>query len=495
MTASRHPGLILGIDVGTTSVKVVAVDKETAQVRVSESAQYRSRTAPDGAHEQDAEVWWDLVCACIRRLFDRIAPRDVSAIGMSGHMHTLLLIDDHLRPVAPAMTWADRRASVADLSARDPDFCTIAGNRLGAAFTAVKLGWVARNAPQLLGRARWMISVKDFIRLKLTGTLGTDRTDAIGTLLFDLANREWSRELFAACGADARLGPPVSASTDIVGCVTPEAARLSGIPEAVPVVAGAGDVVSATIGVGLIDGADVALSAGTAAQACRLLATPNPGNTFLFGSALTESYLAMMSVYSAGACLRWFETAFLGGEPIEPLAAQAPAGASGLSYLPFMFGRAHPYRDDAATAAFIGQRDDHRKADFARAVVEGVAFACAESVDAVSSDKPVSGQVLVSGGVARSAIWRDTLAGVVRREVVHVPHGGSALGAAILAGVGIGTWRPHEISQRLAAGETVIAPTSNDAIPNAFMRYEMRVREAAGARTDTSRDIGRRRGV
>ena len=442
---SGPSAVLIGIDVGTTGVKVISLDPRSTVVVASATAEYPSVSTPDGGHEQNPADWWRAVAASCRQVMAALGGRPVAAVGLSGHMHSLLLLDADGEPVRPAMTWADRR--VGEDTRRLGEigvFRALGGNGVVDAFTAPKLAWLARTDPNTLARARRLVLAKDYIGHLLTGQWATDETDAIGTLLYDVTTSEWSGELFAAAGASVDLAVPVLRSTDSRGAVTASAAASTGLPAGTTVMAGAGDVSAAVVGAGVADATRICLNVGTAAQVMGLTSSPTADAGFMFGSALGSGgrhrYISMASVYAAGASVRWASRTVLGEKDINDLAASSVPGSRGLSYLPFMYGAAVPRKNDAVRAAFLGQTDRHGRPELASAVLEGIAFACADAIDAVAAVSGNPAGVRVVGGVANSLLWRSALASVIDASVVHVPEGGSELGAAIIAGLGVGIY-------------------------------------------------------
>ncbi|MCW5952133.1 MAG: hypothetical protein KIT69_07740 [Propionibacteriaceae bacterium] len=431
-------GSVLGIDVGTTGVKAILLDPVGLGIVATAYRDYPSHATADGGHEQDPEDWWRATVTAVRSLADRADLGAVRGIGLSGHMHTLLLLDDQEVPLAPAMTWADRRVGETTRRlAEDPAFPQIAGNTPVDAFTATKLAWFVDRHPEAARSARRLVVAKDYVGHKLTGLWATDHTDAIGTLLWDVHRSEWSPQLFAKVGAPVGLAPEVLAPTQIRGPLQPEPAAELGLPRGIPVAAGAGDVSASALGSGVIDASTICLNAGTAAQVTGVSKLPEPGPGFMFGSAAGHGYLCMASVYAAGLSIRWAESVLIPGRDIDSV-EQVPFGAGGLTYLPYMYGSTVPHRNDAARAAFVGLGETHGPVEMAAAIVEGIAFGCADAVAAVAR---VSGQperVHLSGGVARSARWRAVLAAVLDYPVFHTPEGGSPLGAALLGAAAAG---------------------------------------------------------
>lgn len=458
-----HAGVLVGIDVGTTGVKVIGLDPRSGGVIAAAAREYPSSTGADGTHEQNPADWWAAVATCTRSVVDAVGGRGIAGVGLSGHMHSLLLVDADGRPVLPAMTWADRRAApdTARLAA-DPRFREIGGNDVVGAFTAPKLGWASRTHPDAVRRASRLVLTKDLIGHLLTGEWATDETDALGTLLYDFRQGAWSSELFAATGATPELGQPVLRSTALRGVVHAAASLATGLPVGTPVVAGAGDVSASVVGAGVVDSSRMVLNVGTAAQVMGISRTPDPGPGFVFGSATGDGFVTMASLYAAGASVRWAERSMLGGTDINEAAAAATAGSSGLTYLPFMFGSTVPRKNDAARAAFLGQTEQHGRAEFASAVLEGIAFACADAIEAVAQVAGRPEVVHLVGGVTASERWRAALASVVDARLELVPAGGSALGAAVLAGLGTGAYASPADAADAVSTVPVPRPTEPD---------------------------------
>lgn len=429
--------LVVGIDLGTTRVKAIAFEPGAGTVVAATTREYPTRVTPNGGSEQNPEDWWAATTAACQQLVKEVGPQQITAVGLSGHMHGLLLLDRHLDPLRPAMTWSDRR--VGDSSrelAKVSQFRELGGNDVVEAFTAPKLHWLSQKDPELINNASHMLLSKDYLGLRLTGVISTDVTDAMGTLLWDVKSERWDPALFGLCGAPDSIAPDVVASSSVKGMITAQAAQETGLPLGTPVIAGAGDVSAAALGCGLWDSTTAGLNAGTAAQALSLVSELDGGSGFIFGSAWGDGHVAMSSVYAAGASIAWAERVLLASESIERSAGASPPGAGGLTYLPYMSGIAVPRKDDTARAAFVGQNSSHSPEHLAAAVLEGVAFACADALEAVMHLTGNIQRVHVVGGVANSTLWRQALASVLDVDVIRLPEGGSAIGAALLATIG-----------------------------------------------------------
>ncbi|MFY1691894.1 xylulokinase [Plantactinospora sp. WMMB782] len=453
--AVRGGPLLVGVDLGTTGVKVVVVDAETGGTVARCYRDYPSDTGRPGRHEQDPADWWRVTAGTLREALAGVDPDAVAAVGLSGHMHAVALFDDRDRPVRPALTWADRRAvdEVRRLREQGDLFGELTGNPVVEAFSAPKLAWLVRHEPEAVRRAVRLVQPKDVLRHRLTGDWSTDPTDAAGTLLYDVVRRRWEPRLWASCGADERLAPPVRGSTELVGEVRPAAAELTGLPAGTPVVAGAGDVSCAALGAGAVADGRVYVNVGTAAQIVSPVAEPRAGvDRFVFARAGEEGFLGMVSSYAAGLAIRWAERNLLGtgGGQVpdgtaDRLAAGSDPGAAGLTFLPYLLGASAPIHDPAVRAALLGVGPEHGPADVARATLEGVAYACAAAVSqlldgAGTGAGPAATEIRVGGGVTRSKVWCEAFAAGFDAPVRRLRQDASPRGAVALAGIGAGVW-------------------------------------------------------
>ncbi|MDQ7909400.1 FGGY family carbohydrate kinase [Phytohabitans sp. ZYX-F-186] len=442
-------GLLVGVDLGTTGAKAVVVDPGDGKTVSRGYRAYPSDTTHADRHEQDPADWWSASAGALRDALAEVPSGAVRGVGLSGHTHAVALFDAADRPVRPAMTWADRRAAaeVARLRQHGDLFRERCGNPVVEAFTAPKLAWLAAHEPDALRRAARLVQPKDAVRHHLTGEWHTDVSDAAATLLFDVRRNGWDPELWALCAADTRLAPPVVSGTTVVGEVRAEAARLTGLPAGTPVVAGGCDVACAALGGGAVAPGRVYVNAGTAAQVLTPLPDLRAGDYFVFARAGEPGFLAMVSVYAAGLAIGWCEEHLLGGAAGEPpgradrLAAGTEPGARGLTFVPHLVGTSTPTHDPRVRAALLGAAPMHGTGDVARAALEGVAYACAAAVDhlARAAGGDVT-EVRVGGGVARSPIWRESLAAVLDAPVRRLSQDATPRAAVALAGAGTGVW-------------------------------------------------------
>ena len=382
-----------------------------------------------------------------------IGGSDVAAVGLTGQMHGLVLLDAADAVLRPAILWNDQRTAAACDAIRaavGPErLIAITGNDALTGFTAPKLVWVRDNEPEVWGRVAHVLLPKDYLRLRLTGEHALDKADGAGTILFDLAARDWSPEVLAALRIDPAWLPPTFEGPEVTGTITAAAAAATGLRAGTPVVAGGGDQAANAVGVGVVAPGTMALSLGTSgvvfAATDRPLHEPR-GIVHAFCHAVPGRWHMMSVMLSAAGSLRWFRDALAPGVEFADLAASAaevPAGSDGLFFLPYLSGERSPHPDPLARGAFVGLTLGHDRRHLTRAVLEGVAFGLRDGLDLMlAAGMPAPDQIRASGGGTASPLWRQILADVLDAEIATVATTeGAAYGAALLAAVGAG-WYP-----------------------------------------------------
>lgn len=443
--------MFLGIDIGTSGVKAVVLDEHGTVVAQGSAALTVQRPQPLWS-EQDPDAWWQATTAAVRAI-DPAVRRTVRGIGLAGQMHgaTLLGADD--RPLRPAILWNDGRsaAECAELEAREPQLRAIAGNIAMPGFTAPKLKWVAAHEPDIFAATRTVLLPKDYVRLRMTGEKASDMSDAAGTLWLDVAKRAWSKELLAATGLSAEQMPQLVEGTDITGGLRADVAELWGM-RPVPVAGGGGDNAAGAAGVGVVQGGDALLSVGTSGVI--FVATrdfrPNPGRAVhAFCHCLPDLWHQMSVHLSAAACIDWVARLTGAAGAAELFArAESSGPASGPEiFLPYLSGERTPHNDAEVRAGFLRLDNDTTPERLAQAVLEGVAFALADGLDALRDAGTRVDRLSVIGGGARSRYWGETLAAALDVELVYLKDGevGPALGAARLAQLAVEGGSPIEI--------------------------------------------------
>ena len=443
----------LGIDTSTTSSKAIIID-EGGQVCATASSPHTLQTPRPLWSEQDPDQWWGAVVASIRSALEQsgLDGDSIAAVGLTGQMHGLVLLDGSGEVLRPAILWNDQRTQrqCDKIHARigREKFIQITGNVALTGFTAPKILWVQENEPELYERAAHVLLPKDYVRFRLTGDYAMDKADGAGTVLFDLKARDWSPEVLDALGIDASWMPPTFEGPAFTGSVSQEAAALTGLRAGTPVAAGGGDQAAQAVGVGAVEPGIVGLTVGTSGVI--FATTPSAlieleGRLHAFCHAVPGLWHFMGVMLSAAGSLQWYRDALapqLSFDACLQEAESAPAGSGGLYFLPYLSGERTPYPDPLARGAFIGLTLRHTRAHMTRAVLEGVAFGLKDSFTLIqNAGLGVITQVRASGGGTKSSLWRQILASVLDAELVTVnTTEGAAYGAALLGGVGAGAW-------------------------------------------------------
>jgi xylulokinase len=426
----------VGIDVGTSGVKGLAVDHSGDVLALAEE-NYSLSTPRAGWAEQDPEDWWRATRAVLEQL--QAEAGQPEAIGLSGQMHGLVALDRQGKVIRPAILWNDQRsARECDEIERTLGFerlIELTGNRAVAGFTAPKLLWLRRYEPESYERIARIALPKDYVRMRLCGEHMTDVSDASGTLLFDVRRRRWSEEMLSALELDPSWLPRAIES--------PEVSGVTG--SGVPVAAGGGDQAAGALGVGADrpGPASVVLgSSGVVFAALEAYAADARGRLHAFCHAVPDAWHAMGVMLSAAAALSWFRgVANAGYEELLAGAERWPAGVEGLMFLPYLAGERTPHADPEARGAFTGLQLRHDTGALARAVLEGVAYGLRDSLDLLSELHADIRVGRVSGGGGRSELWVQIVASVLELPLERVAvDEGAAFGAALLAGVAAGAW-------------------------------------------------------
>lgn len=433
------------MDIGTSSAKGAAFDR-AGRCLASTEIPYRYEAPYPGWAEADAEVWWQAARSILASLVNSVGPDVVEAVGVTGQAPTLLLVDGAGRPLRPAVLWLDVRSeeAVEAVAARvGPEAEGTAGNRLHAYYLGPKLAWLRHHEPTRFVEGVGILQSHSYPVLRLTGARVTDYSSAaLCAPLYDARARVWSREACAKLDVDPRWLPALMPAHAIAGGVTAEAARETGLREGTPVVVGGSDFAASTLAAGVSEPGEAALMLGTAGNLVMPFTAPTFDTRLINAHHVgCDRYLALGATLS-GAVQEWFRSVAAPGMAFDALDAEAalvPAGAEGVSMLPYLQGERTPVWDAGARGAFVGLSLAHGRGHLYRAVLEGVAVSfrhCAEV--ARERGLPLREVVAVNGG-ARSAVWRQILCDALGVPLHYVPDGhGAPAGAAILAGLGVG---------------------------------------------------------
>ncbi|HEY0778544.1 MAG TPA: xylulokinase [Gemmatirosa sp.] len=453
--------LVLGLDVGTSGVKaiLVAVGDGGGAVRASATVPLTLATPHPGWAVQDPEAWWDAAVAAMRAVLAEVpaAAASIAAVGISGQMHSSVFLDRAGQVIRPALLWCDGRttaecAAITRAAGGEAGLRDLVRNPALEGFTLPKVLWLRDHEPEAYARLATVLLAKDFVRYRLTGALATEPSDASGTLMFDPARLAWSDALLAAVDVSRALLPDVGGSAEVLGRVTTDAARRTGLAAGTPVVGGGADNACGAAGVGVVAPGAAVASWGTSGTVLAPTATPvvDPGlRAHTFCHVAPATWYVMGVVLSAGGAFAWYRDQLardLAGAPdadarLDAEAAGVPPGAGGVTFLPYLQGERTPHRDAALRGAFVGLSLAHTRAHLTRAVLEGVCFALRDSLEILRALGLTPAELLLTGGGARSAFLRT-----LQREVYGLPvrtvnrEEGPAYGAALLAAVGAGAY-------------------------------------------------------
>lgn len=450
--------VILGIDIGTSGCKALLLDVE-GNVVASETATYGLSQPRPGWTEQDPELWIEGARQAVAGALAKAGSVEILAVGLSGQMHGLTPLDADRQVLRPAILWNDQRngaecAAITEAAGGIEALLAATNNRMLIGYTGGKIAWMQRHESELFAKLRHVLNPKDYLRLRLTGEIATEVSDASGTGLFDVRARRWADGLAGKIGIDVGLLPPAHESHVITGRIDARGAALFGLPAGIPVAGGGGDSVIQTIGSGVIAPGELQTTIGTAGILAAALDTPQPnpdGRLQVFCNVTPDKWHCMGVSLNAGGAMGWFRDclgAGFGGaaapsfEAIVAEASSSPAGARGLLFLPYLNGERCPHPDPDARGAFIGLTSRHSRADIARSVMEGVVHAFRDMYALMQPIGITGAIVKASGGGARAPLWRQMQADMFGCDVVTTEGAaeGAAFGAALVAGVGIGVW-------------------------------------------------------
>jgi xylulokinase len=491
--------IVLGLDVGTSGAKGVAVN-ERGHVVASKMAEYPLLSPQPNWAEQHPADWLHASYTVLNALVHapEVNPADIKGLGLTGQMHGSVFLDKDNKVLRPALLWCDQRTAKQcdDITEKvgAQRLIEMVSNPALTGFTAPKILWLRENEPENYEHVTKVLLPKDYVRWALTGEYATDVADASGTLLFDVKHRTWHDELLGILDIPKSFLPKAFEGPEVTGRVSAEAAEKTGLPPGLPVIAGGGDQAAGGIGCGIVRTGVISSTVGTSgvvfAFADDVSMDPH-GRVHTFCHSVPGKWHVMGVVLSAGGSLRWFRDALCqlekavaaetGLDPyafISEAAAQTPVGAEGLLFLPYLTGERTPHKDPHAKGAFIGLSLRHSKAHMARAVLEGVAYAMRDSLEIIREMGVPIDQVRASGGGARSPLWRQ-----IQADINHVPlvtinvDEGPAYGAALLATVATGM---HQ-SVEEACDATIRAVDTATPIPGHAKRYDAWFKEYQAA--------------
>ncbi|NEQ21924.1 MAG: xylulokinase [Microcoleus sp. SIO2G3] len=471
--------MLLGIDLGTGSAKALLLATDGTTISEA-SISYPVQAPYPGWAESDPVDWWSAVAVAVKKVVEHHADQ-VQAIALSGQMHGVVLTDGLGQPLCAAILWADTRSS-ATLSAYhalDAAILERLGNPITAGMAGTTLLWLREHEPTVYAQARWVLQPKDWLRLRLTGEVATEPSDASGTLLYDIVADDWASEAISALNLRQDWLPELIPSSAIAGYLTTVASKHLGLKVGLPVIAGAADTAAAALGNGLIETGLVQLIVGTAAQIITPRSQPiiDPqGCTHLYRAAVPNQWYTLAAMQNAGLALEWVRSILgFSWQQVYTEAFTIAPGCEGLTFLPYLTGERTPHLDPHARGAWVGLGLHHTQAHLMRAALEGVAFALRQGLEALEATGITATELRLAGGGTLEIPWKQLLADVFQIPLYATTVvAASARGAALLAGIGIGIYADANDTLKLTTTPTLAAtPQAVDSsLEEAWIRYQ-----------------------
>ncbi len=501
---------LIGIDLGTSGTKTVLFDEDGNTIK-SHTVEYPMYQPKNGWAEQDPEDWYRASVETLKTVTDGIDASQIAGIGISGQMHSLVLLDENNEIIRPAILWCDGRTSeecreITEKIGRER-LIEITANPALTGFTASKILWVRNNEPENYARVRHILLAKDYVRFRLTGEYATDVSDASGMQLLDIANRQWSDEVLEKLDIKKEYLAKVYESPEVTGYISEEASKLTGIPAGTPVVGGAGDNAAAAVGTGVVEEGKAFTTIGTSgvvfAHTNKMHIDPK-GRVHTFCCAVPGEWHVMGVTLAAGLSLKWFRDNFckdeiavaetMGVDPyyiMDKEAERSPIGCNKLLYMPYLMAERTPHLDPDCRGGFVGLSAVHDKRDMIRAVMEGVVYSLRDCREVLREMGVTSEDMAACGGGGSSPFWRAMLADTFGMKVTTVSSKeGPALGAAILAGVGAGVYPSvQEACRRVVKTKTEQEPDPANSAE--YEKYYSIYRELYPALKDTYTDLAK----
>ncbi len=441
---------VIGIDLGTSAVKVLLVDQE-GEIRYEVSKSYPLIQEQQGYSEQDPNVWVKETLAGLAELIQArpCAPEQIEGISFSGQMHGLVLVDEHGQPLRNAILWNDTRTTnqcqEIYQTIGEERLLDITKNPALEGFTLPKMLWVKQHEPDIYGRASTFLLPKDYLRYKLTGQLAMDYSDAAGTLLLDIEANTWSEEICQALEINITICPPLVASYEQTGTLLPQVADVTGLSTSTKVFAGGADNACGAIGSGILEEGKTLCSIGTSGVILSYETSNHKdfgGKVHYFNHGAPGAYYTMGVTLAAGYSLSWFKEVFGEDEEFEDFVHDVetvPPGSNGLLFTPYVAGERTPHADAMIRGSFIGMNSSHRRKDFVNAVMEGITFSLNESIEIFRNSGKKVDTIVSTGGGAKNHHWLQMQANIFNATIIKLSSAqGPGMGAAMLSAYGCG---------------------------------------------------------
>lgn len=459
---------LIGIDIGTTATKVIIIDDEGHILgEVQNPSTLISKKATWA--EEDPSQWWDNVIICIPKLLKqtKVDPAEVCAIGVSGMVPTLILLDEQGNVLRNSIQQNDARSSVEiDYFKEHLDEQSVF-ERTGSAITQQSIGpkllWLKKNEPEIFKKAKLVMGSYDYINYKLTGAVGVEKNWALESGLYDLYTKDWIAEITSLSGIKSEMLPAIRDSSEVIGHLTNEVAQLLSLKAGTPVIAGSADHVSSAFSAGVRNPGDLLVKLGGAGD---ILLTLNElklnAKLFMDYHLIPDQYLLNGCMASSGSLIKWFQQYFsehLDYKELDTLASKIEAGSEGLFVLPYFIGEKTPIFDPLARGMFWGVSLQHTRAHFFRAIVEGISYGFLHHVKIIEEMGQVIKRVRVTNGGAKSFLWKEITCDVLGLPLEIVDqHPGSSLGVAFMAGIQTGVFDSWDEIEKFIHVKTIVQP-------------------------------------
>jgi len=466
--------MLLGIDLGTSSVKCLLTSLDGSTQYAAER-EYPILYPHTGYAEQDPETWWLKTCEAVRDLTKKSDPKQIRAVGLSGQMHGTVLVGRSLEAIVPTVIWADKRSQkqCKHIHEQIDNLATITGSGAFTGFMLPTLMWVKEHQPHVWQQTKYAIFPKDYIRLKLTDEPAIEPTDACSGLILDIKSRKYASSMLAQLGIDTSILPPLIETTHAAGHLTAASADKLGLPAGIPVFAGAADQVTSLMSAGAVSPGMLSISLGTGgtliAPAAQLLTDPQL-RLHTFCNAQPGTWYVLGALLASGLSFRWLRDSVFGFmgqnafEHMSQLAENIPIEANKLLFLPYLAGERLANQESNTRGVFFGLTPEHSQGHLARAVMEGTAFAFRRMLDVMKDCGVKPDRLIASGGGLRSRTWQQITADVLGLPITSADVAEqSALGAAMLAGVGCGAYTSNmEAVEMLVRYKDTIDPIESN---------------------------------
>ncbi len=473
---------LLGIDFGGGASKATLL-REDGEICATNTTEYATNYPMPGYAEQDPMDWMRATCENIKGVLSKsgISPEDICAVSLDAATHTAVIMDENFNIIRPAIYWTDTRSTneVAYLKENYGDIIEKQVlHKADTIWSLPELMWIKNNEPENWARVKKILFAKDYVRHCLTGDYVTDYIEAEGSMMFDFNTMEWSKELCGTLGIDVEMMPKIVKPTDIVGKITEDASRLTGLCEGTPVLCGTTDTVMEVFASGAVSIGQMTLKLATAGRICVVTDKPYPDTNLInYSHVIDGLYYPGTATKSCAASYRWFRDTFDGdyGE-LDKLAESVDIGSDGLVFHPYLNGELTPYANPNLCADFVGVRSSHTKAHFTRSVLEGVAMSmldCKTALDGMNIKHNDSAVIIGGGG--KSPLWRQMVSDALGMTLVQMKHTDSSLGSAMLAGIAVGIFESPEKAVKICnevVSETLPNSENTEKYQNLFRKYK-----------------------